>query len=95
MSRSAAKSGVEVPPPTEGGEGEIGRLVEAAVRRVPNGGRGQLRMDEHRLAEPGCGREEVVVDGVVEEAVACSAVDHGADVAHACRAFELAGDVRG
>jgi hypothetical protein len=61
--------GVQVPSPTEGGQGEVGHGIEPAVGRVANGPRRQLRMDEHGLAEFGRSREEVVVDGVVEEDV--------------------------
>jgi hypothetical protein len=85
--------GVQVPSPSECGEGKISHGIEAAVRRVTNGRRWQLRMNEHRLAELGCRREEVVVDRVIEEAVARSAVDHGADVADARRSLELARDI--
>ena len=52
-------------------------------------------MDEHRLAELRGGSEELVVDGVVEEEVAGSAVDHGADVADARGSFELVRDISG
>jgi hypothetical protein len=63
------------------GRCEIGDGTEAAVRRVANRRRWQLRMDEHGLAEFRRGGEEVVVAGIVEEDVARSAVDHGAHVA--------------
>ena len=85
--------GVEVPPPSEGGEGKVGHGVEAAVRRVANGRRRQLRMNEHWLAELRRSREEVVVDGVVEKEIARAAVDHGAHVAQARGPFELACDI--
>ena len=85
--------GVEVPSPSEGGEAQIRDGVEAAIRRVANGSRGQLRMDEDRLAKFRCGREEVVVDRVIEEEVAGSAIDHGPDVADAGCSFKFAGDV--
>src|SRR5207244_3374605 len=45
------KSGVKVPSPTERGQGEVGRRVEAAVRGVTDRGRRQLRVDEDRLSE--------------------------------------------
>ena len=45
------------------------------------------------MAEFRCGREEVVVDRVIEEEVTGSAIDHGPDVADARCSFELAGDV--
>src|SRR5580704_5959953 len=50
-------------------------------------------MDEHWLAQFRRGREEVVVDRVVEEEIARPAVHHGAHVAGARGPLELGGDV--
>ena len=90
---SAAVARFDVPPPCERGEGKIGHGVEAAIRRVTYRRRWQLRMDEDRLAELRCCREKVVVHGVIQNEVARSAVDHGADVADVRGSFKLAGDV--
>ena len=40
------QSGVEVPPPPERGQGEVVVGIESARRRITNGSRWQLRMDE-------------------------------------------------
>jgi len=74
---------------------EIGQVAEASVGGVAQRVRGDLRVDEDRLAELRRGGEEFVIVRVVEEAVAGTAVDHGADMAQAFGADELVDDVLG
>jgi len=71
-----SQAGVHVPAPAEGRQAEVGQRVEAPVGGVAHLVRRDLRVDEDRLAQPGRGREQVVVSGVIQGAGARSPEDH-------------------
>jgi hypothetical protein len=74
------QSRLRMPAPAEGGQAEVDQRIDAPVGRVAQLPGRDLRVDEDGLAPAGRGREQVVVGGVVERAVAGPPENHGADV---------------
>jgi hypothetical protein len=70
------QSRLDMPSPSEGGERKVGARIKPAVGRLADRVRRDLGMDEQRPAQPGGSREQLVVDGVIQRALAAATVGH-------------------
>ena len=80
---------LHVPAPPERRQAEVDQRIDAPVGRVAQPLGRDLRMNEDGLAPAGRGREQVVVGGVVERAIAGPPENHRPDVTQPGAPFEF------